>query len=173
MSVQTIEFAAFGVQYRTTTFTAVKGLAIFGSPGEIHPLTMFEQTDVKTAEGAWAPLSVKENVNEYVRDCLGVIAPISVMRGLIGLVNEKNFGFIRGWKGIKIPKRFTSGAQTVHSAHSDPLIQQIVQEGMATLRELEEYYSLEDAFRMFDMSMAKGLNEALSNEAATKKSSRR
>lgn len=71
------------------------------------------------------------------------------------VVYDFSFGFLKTWKGVKVPRRFISDAKSVSTEYTDPLISQLIQEDYASLRELEEYYSLEDAFRMFDIMTAK------------------
>lgn len=157
----------FGVDYRTTQFSASSGLEVMEELKEIHPCLMLAHTEVSTDDG-WLQLSSGRNIDLHVKDVIGIIPPSRVLYALTGLVNEFSFGFLDGWTGIRVPPRFLAGFKSVSSANSQPLISQLVQDGVADLRSLQEYYSLEDAFRMFDIVMAKGVNEALANEAASK-----
>jgi hypothetical protein len=165
---KTKHFDIFGIYYRTLQFPAAGSLDLMGKP--LHPTKALEFTEVKDENGEWHRLDNREAINKYVRDILDMMPPVLVMRGLMRVVNEFSFGFAREWSGIKVPARFQSGT-TDHksSKYIDPIVSQILQEGMASLRELEEYYSLEDAFKMFDVIVGKSVNSALANEAARKR----
>lgn len=167
MATKTKFFDIFGVQYKTVQFAAIPALDIMANPGDVHPLENLRLTSVLTEDG-WTLLDSPHIVNERVRDMGGLLAPRLVLAALLKIVNEHSFGFVSKWKGVKIPKRFTSGVEPESSSHVDPLIASVVQNGSASMRELEEYYSLEDAFKMFDIIVAKGVNEALAQEAAEK-----
>lgn len=167
------EFVAFGVEYRSTQLAAVPAFAILAQPEDIHPCVLFEHTEVKDHSGVWQPLSSPKNVDEFVVDVTGSLAPRIVLNGVIGLVRDHNFGFLHGWQSVKIPMRFQGNGSSISSAASDPMIAQLISQGSATLRELEEYYSLFDAFKMFDILVADSVNEARANEAASKAAKKR
>jgi hypothetical protein len=169
MSKKTKTFDAFGVQYRTESFSAVYGLEMMARPDGAHPCELLCRTEAKNAKGEWIALDSKESVNDLVIDVANVLAPRIVLDGILSLIHDFNFKFLEDWKSAKIPPRFVDGAQTVSSRNIDPMASQLIQDGVATLRELEDYYSLEDAFKMFDTIMVKGINQALSNEASMKK----
>lgn len=133
---------------------------------------MLSQTSAQHADGSWHLLDSKEAINYLVIDAAGVLAPRIVLNGILSLVNDYNFKFMDGWKSVKVPPRFTEQSASVTSKNVDPMASQLIQDDVASLRELEEYYSLEDAFKMFDTIMVKGVNSALSHEAATKKNKR-
>ena len=172
MSKKKRQFSAFGVQYKTEQFSAIRGMALMALPNDIHPCDMLSETSVATADGSWAALDNEEVINRYVLDAAEVIAPRLVLNAIMSLVGDFNFKFMHGWKGVKVPPRFADGAATVKSHNVDPIASQLIQDGVATLKELEDYYSLEDAFKMFDTIMVKGVNSALSHEASVKKSKR-
>lgn len=168
--IKTREFEAFGRQYRTTQHPAVKAIEVMSSQ-ETDPVAVLSSTMVMD-RGSWKPLDSPSAVNELVFDDLGQIAPRLVLNGLISVISDLNFGFLRTWKSAKIPPRFTSGAQSIESKNMDPTIGTLTTEGQATLRELEEYYSLEDAYKMFDALVVKGINSALGQEAAAENAKR-
>ncbi len=141
-------------------------------PDDIHPCDMLSQTSAQRADGSWATLDNQAAINDHVVDAANVLAPRLVLNALLSLVGDFNFKFMEGWKAVKVPARFADGATTVTSKNVDPMASQLIQDGVATLRELEDYYSLEDAFKMFDTIMVKGVNSALSHEASVKKSKR-
>jgi len=169
MATKTKNFSLFGVNYRTTQFTAVDALAIMDSPAT-HPIENLRLTQALDASEGWLSLDSKQAINRLVVDASMIVPPRIVLQKLLYEVNNFSFGFTNGWKGVKIPARFRSGVDSPKSSsHLDPMIAQLIQDGVAKLKELEEYYSLEDAFAMFDIMVAKGVNEALANEAASKK----
>lgn len=163
--IKTKEFEAFGKKYRTTQFPAVRALEIMEMAVQ-NPVNVLERTEVNE-KGAWIALNSAEAINACVLDDMGLVAPRLALNGILSLVGDFSFGFLRSWRGAKVPARFTSGAQSVESKNIDPTIGTLTTEDMATMRELEEYYSLEDAFKMFDALIVKGINSALSQEAAS------
>lgn len=167
MSRKTTTFEAFGRDYKTTHLSAQRAIELMKPGRENHPCELLEETFIKV-EGEWIKLDCADAINRHVNDIIEVIAPRLVLNGIMSLVNSYNYGFIDGWRGVKIPSRFIDGSQSASSVNIDPLIAQIVSDKTASLRELEEYYSLEDAFKMFDVAVARGVNQALSSEAASK-----
>lgn len=173
MSAKTATFTAFGVTYRTTQFTAIPALVMMSRQNDWAPPDMLSKTEVKDEFGEWIKLDNRDAINKYVLDASGALAPIFVLRGVLSLVNEFNFDFMMSWKGVRVPRRLIDEAQNVSSSNVDPMVAQLISNEAATLRELEEYYSLEDAFKMFDVLTAKGVNQALSQEASAARSRRR
>jgi hypothetical protein len=168
MATKTKHFSMFGVDYKTTQFAAMPALEIMDQAATISPIESLRLT-YAMEDGQWVMLDSRDAINRLVIDKAFILAPRLVLQGVLKMVHEFSFGFTGGWKGVKIPSRFTAGGKPKESSHIDPLAAQLIQEDVASLRELEEYYSLEDAFKMFDVMVAKGVNEALANEAATKK----
>ena len=158
-------FTAFGVQYRTTQFPALPALDMLGDVKS--PMDLLSRTAVKI-DGEWMALDSREAINKLVIDRAFVLPPVTVLRGITRLISDYSFSFAREWSGVKIPSRFKTAGEVKSSEHVSPMVSQIMQEGMATMRELEEYYSLEDAFKMFDVLVVKSVNSALSHEAASK-----
>jgi hypothetical protein len=171
MATKTKNFDLFGVEYKTTQFPAIPALVIMEKAAHIHPTDNLRHTYVR-AKGEWHALDSRDVINECVVDKAFIVAPRLVLQAVLKIVNEFSFGFVSDWKGVKIPSRFTSGVAPRESKYVDPLIAQLLQEDVASMRELEEYYSLEDAFKMFDVMVAKGVNAALAQEAATKNAKR-
>lgn len=165
----TKEFEVFGVRYKTTQWPAVQALALIERAEVVTPMEVLGRTSVEVGYNEWLRLDDPRNINAYVRDRISKIPPRVVLLAITKVVNAYSFGFMDGWKGVKVPTRFMSGAETVSSGHVDPVVSQLVQDGVASYRELEEYYSLEDAFKMFDILMAKSLNSALANEELERK----
>lgn len=172
MSRQTVKFEVFGRDYKTTQLPAQRAIELMRPGRENHPCELLEHTYIKI-EDRWIALDDCDAINLHVSDIINVIAPRQVLQGVMSLVNEYNYGFIERWRGVKIPSRFIDGSQSASSSNVDPLIAQIISDKTATMRELEEYYSLEDAFKMFDVAVARGVNQALSSEAAAKSNGKR
>lgn len=162
--IKSKEFDAFGLKYRTIQFAAVQALDIMDNRHN-DPVSVLSRTEI-CENGNWVGLDSSSSINDLVRDELGLIAPRLALNGILSVVGDFNFGFIRVWRGAKVPSRFTSGAASIDSKNIDPTIGTLITEGLASMKELEEYYSLEDAFKMFDALIVKGINSALSQEAA-------
>jgi len=168
--IKTKEFEAFGRQYRTTQFSAARAIELMEMDIQ-HPLYVLEKTEVNE-KGAWLLLNNEYAINQFVYDEIGAIAPRLALNGVLSIVGDFSFGFLRSWKSTRIPTRFTSGAESIASKHMNPTLATLTTDDMATMRELEEYYSLEDAYKMFDALVVKGINAALSQEAATENAKR-
>lgn len=164
MSIKTLQFDAFGVLYKTTQFSAVSAAEIMSSD-KIDPITIMQKTEAYR-DGTWWALDSDERINYCVVDIAGALSPPYILKALMSIVNDFNFKFMEGWKGTRIPSRFREDCEVVENNNVDPMIAVLLADGVATLRELEEYYSLEDAFKMFDVLMTKSLNECLAMEAA-------
>jgi hypothetical protein len=171
MALETKVFCTFGRKYRTRQFSAIEALSIMMRDEDAHPSEILKYTEVFNID--WHRLDNNAAINEYVEDVTEIVAPLLILVGIMGIVRDHNFGFLYKWKGTKVPARFTSDAKSVKSEHVGPMIQQLVQDGMATYRELEEYYSLEDAYKMFDIGVVKSVNSAYAYEEATKSAKNR
>lgn len=172
MAKKTKTFEAFGLQYRTTQFSAIEGLAIMKEGSSVRPDVFLKDTYVVFPDGEFR-LNTPANVDKYVMDVIANLTPRIVLTGIMGIVSEFNFGFLANWNPVSVPSRFTSGVEAVTSDFVDPLVSSIIQSNTASLRDLEEYYSLEDAFAMMDIMTAKGVNEAMAHEAAQEEAKRK
>jgi hypothetical protein len=172
MATKSKQFDLFGVTYRTKQFAAIPALELMADPAT-HPTVVLRQTEVFVRPDSWLTLDKRDVINRCVVDEMHQLPPRMVLEALLKVVGEYSFGFANGWRGVKIPERFISGGKPKESRYVDPLVSQLLQDDVASLRELEEYYSLEDAFKMFDVMVAKGVNAAVANEEAMKASKRR
>lgn len=172
MSIKTKYFQLFGVDYKTTQFSAVSGLDILKRVGDLPPYELLSLTSA-VFDGEEFSLSNPRNIGLYVVDIVAELAPMVVLDNLSQAIIDYNFGFLDDWKPLTVPRRFTADIDTVQSNRTDPLIAQLIQNGSATLRDLEEYYSVEDAFAMMDVITAKGINEAMAHEAAEREAKRK
>lgn len=164
-----VTFPAFGKTYRTKQFDAVMAMTFFGRATDMNPAEILALTEVQDGD-KWIKLDSREAINDLIGDITGMMNPKHTLTGVCNLVADFSFGFLKTWQGAKIPSRFTGEVEGINSAAIDPILAQLIQDGAATLRELEEYYSLEDAFTMFDVMVVKGINKALGMEAAEKES---
>jgi hypothetical protein len=152
---KTKEFMVFGNKYRITQLAAAVAFdRISKGSDDFFPL-------LETATIDGVRLDTKEAINEKVKDSLDFIKPRLVLSSLVDVINDFNFGFFDKRKPPKLPNYMRSTSEDV-PRHSDesPVIGLLVAEGKATLRELEEYYSLEDAFRLYDIIFIDKLNQA-------------
>lgn len=165
------QFEVFGRKYKVKEFSAVHGMMLLDDANNVHPEDMLSDCKV-ILDGVEISLNWR-NINAYVIDEAGVIPPLLVLKSVITKVDKFNYGFLSDWKSVKVPGRFR-GAQSEIPKHVPNMFSDLMQNGLATLKELETYYSLRDAFSMFDALVTKTLNEALAQEAAAKaaKSSR-
>jgi hypothetical protein len=172
MSRKTKEFDVFGVQYRTTQFSAARAVELMGKMGRVSPLESLAGTEAMY-KGAWEPLTTRAGINRTVIDAAGIVCPTTVLKAVVRVVTEFNFAFLDSWKGVQIPTRFLNGTESRDSRNIDPLLSALLQNEQASLKELQEYYSLEDAFTLYDVIVSKSVNTALANEAAQKEAKAR
>lgn len=167
---KTKEYEFFGQKYRVKQFSAVDGVSyLFAKDYNLEEYLSCSEVMINSE---WEKLDSKEKINKYVIDCAGVIAPTIVISALLKFIEELNFAFIPDWKPVKVPTRFLSGAKKIEAHSTHGIISQIIQDGAATKRELEEYYSLHDAFEIMDVMTVKGLNAAISSEMTMKERAR-
>lgn len=159
------EKSMFGMEFEIKEYSAVDGLSILFSKKRPHPLEILKGCKIKS-NGVLIPLSNVNVVNELLYDRAEILPPAAVLVALVKIIEEINFGFIATWKAVDVPYRFVSESKTVSPASTPSIINQLIQDGVATKKELEEYYSLLDAFQMLDIMTAKGVNAAYAQEAA-------
>lgn len=162
---KTEEFSAFGITIEVTQFSATEGLEILFSKNKQDVLKMFSSSKIKTENG-FESIKTKQQINFIFEDIAGILPPVTVLTAMMKLVENFNFGFLSEWNSVKVPERFTSNSRSVSSKNTPSIVAQLIQDGIANKRELEEYYSLQDAFEMLDIMTAKAVNAALSQEAA-------
>jgi hypothetical protein len=170
---ETKEFDAFGVKYRTREFAAAYGFKNMEKRLQLSPMELLRDTEVLLNDGAWVRLDSPQSIDLYVRDVIGFFAPHLVLEAVMGAVRKESWGFLSEWKMVKIPRRFQSTAESVSLPHIDPMMSRIQAEKLATQRELEEYYSLHDAFNMYDAIALNSLNSLVQQEAAQREAERK
>jgi hypothetical protein len=164
---KTKEFQIFGIDYKTTQFSAMQSLDIIKKPNNLDPIQLLSLTSVKI-ENDFILLSGKNEINSYVVDKINHLPGAIVLRGLIKYISDYSFSFISDFKMIKTPAKFASDAKHVFSPHIEPMIAQLIHNGYGTLEKFEQYYSLEDAYILFDALVAQGVSEAYSADYAIK-----
>lgn len=163
---KTKEFEVFGIVYECKQFPAVEAMEMVDCITILTPKELLKSVDVIKYDGTRVPLTTPEMIDREVKDCMNRLPPKVVLNAIMEIVKSHNFAFLQDWRGVTIPKRFLSGAETVSSSYVEPVFAAIMNNGLATYKELEEYYSLHDAFIMFDAILTKTVNESYAHEAA-------
>jgi hypothetical protein len=171
MAIEEKHFVSAGMHYRTKQFNAVYGLQVLAAEESATPLQILKYTEVEQG-GEWIKLDNAAAINDYVFDVHELMKPFAILEEIVATVKHANFGFLASWSGIKVPPRFVSNSKTVRSQYTAPIVSNLIQAGKATLKELEEYYSVEDAFKLFDVVLTNTVNKALANEDALKEAKR-
>ncbi len=163
---QTKIFDMFGVKYESIQFSAVEAMKILSQKKDNDILFLLKYTSVQGGE----VLDNKESINKNVVDKMNHLPGGIVLRGLTKVIYDFNFGFLLDFKMVKTPIKFLSDSKTIFSAHIDPMLANIISERLASLEKLEQYYSLQDAYILFDILVAKGVTEAYGTDQAIKDS---
>ncbi|MFA8389732.1 hypothetical protein ACEPUD_06340 [Burkholderia ubonensis] len=167
MARQTMEFESFGVRYRVRQMAAYDAFRFFMMEEQPDPVEVLQGAEVK-ADGCWVALDSAEPINAYVRDTKGILQPRTVLSGLISFVSDFNWGFLKDRKQEKVPKYLQSDSQVRGVEGVSPIMGTIMAAGKASLRELQEFYSLHDAFQIFDVLFFDQLNKAQASYDAAK-----
>ncbi len=167
------QFELFGVIYESTQLSAVEGLSLIDYLSAVQPMDLLPHVCVVKYDGTKIRLSESKIIDKEVKDVLNFAPPKAILNALMEIVTEHNFGFLSGWKGVKIPSRFVSEGKSEQSQYVEPIIAQLVTSNIGSYKEFEEYYSLYDAFALFDALLTKTVNEAYASEAAAKESKNR
>jgi len=162
---KTKEFELFGIIYESQQFPAVEAFDMIDYISIATPLEVLKYTSVVKYDGTRVFLT-KENIGKEVKDVIGYAPAKSVLNAVMEIVIAHNFGFLNDWKGIKIPNRFVADSKTEKSTYMEPIIAQLITANIATYEQMETYYSLYDAFSMFDALLVKSVNEAYAQEKA-------
>lgn len=168
---ETKQFDAFGKTYLVKQFSAAEGfdyLAHGEAARKDDPIALLRHTSVRAA-GGWLCLSSRAAINEYVRDEVEFLHPMLVLDGLLGIVSDFSFDFLNVWKPVKFPRRLlsdTSGWEPLKEVH--PIMASLTAGGKATIKELEQYYSLSDAFKLYDVISSEALKQAVAQEKAAR-----
>jgi hypothetical protein len=177
-------FDLFGSSYRIRQMAATEGLKRLESekPMEEDAVAVLAEAEAhvfdsaaKQGRGAWVPLGSAQAVDTYVKDCregvghMFMLRPQQVLQHLLSAVHNHNFSFAAGWSFVKFPKRL----QAADIAWEPPkeiggLILSLMSSRQATLKELQTFYSVEDAYFMQQAMASDSLRSALLHEDAMK-----
>lgn len=163
---KTKEFELFGIKYENKQLSAVEAFEIIDYLNYVQPLQVLKYCSVVKYDGTKVELSSEDAINKEIKDSLNKLPARTVLKAVLETVLDHNFGFLKEWKGVKVPSRFLSTSKTEKSTYMEPIIAQLIVEKVASQKELEDYYSLFDAFSMFDALLVKTVNEAYAHEAA-------
>lgn len=165
--MKTKMFESFGVRYQVAQMSAAKAFAVFLAQGaDPEPLEALAGMFVLDSERGAVPLNDEMSVNTFVRDTRTIVKPRLVLNGLIAVAFDFNCGFLKSRKHIRVPSYLRSKSEPQESEGEDPVLSVLIAEDKATLRELEEHYSLADAFRIYDIYFRDKLNKAEAQHAA-------
>ncbi|MFP6557507.1 hypothetical protein WJ542_04060 [Paraburkholderia sp. B3] len=170
MSRKLKEFEVFGMKFRTLQAGAVAAFAEVNRTGPLDPMAVLPLIEVLDEHEHWVALDSKQRSNEYIRERTGFVPAHVVLESVLAAWSEVNVGFLRDWKPIKVPSYLRSEREPRQARGIDPILASIINSKQATLRDLEEFYSGEDAINLFDVSMAAKLDEADAQYQAHKES---
>lgn len=156
------DFDLYGVKYRTEELSAMVAIDFMD---ETPSIALLRMTSVFHKD-KWIPLDNEEVINKRVKDKTDNLSPLAVLASLLLLVYEFNYQFLTEWKPVRMPRGMMSDLLTIQVNHTNNMFARIISDQYATLRELETFYSLKDAFRLFDIIVANNVNEFLALEAA-------
>jgi len=166
MSRKTVKFELAHKDFKTTQFSAFHSYEmIFGE--ELSPEEVLKDTYMLLSDGNWARLDENSTISALIFHPERVESPLSTLTRLMEKVKEVSCVCMYKWESVKVPKRFISSASTVESPRGMPILSTLFTEKLATLHELQEFYSLDDALRMYDDFTVQNINKALQQEKAT------
>jgi hypothetical protein len=168
---QTKEIKLFGQRYRLSQISAAEGFRYMNVKRDATDelMALIDETAIYVG-GQWQRLT-KENIDNYVKDAIDVMQPRLVLKALVKELNDYNFGFLNTRKTFRVPSylRPDHDYEVRQIEGESPVMGVLISEGKATLRELQEYYSLEDAFKIYDILFVEKLNSAEAHHEAVKK----
>lgn len=159
MARQTKEFEAFGVRYRVQQMAAYDAFRFVMMEAQPDPLEVLRGAHVQR-DGAWVALDSAAAIDTCVRDAASILQPRQVLSGLISVVSDFNWGFLSTRKQERVPSYLRSDSKVRGVDGVSPIMSAIIAAGKASLRELQEFYSLRDAFEIFDVLFVDSLNKA-------------
>ena len=168
--IKTIKVEICGRTYEVRQMAARPGLDY---AGRVHSAVEMCIGVAFSVNGIRFELDTDEKINRHVMDLRGVVPAHKVLGMIYAQVIDFNFGFLKGRKSPKVPRRFKADvdSQSVEELH--PTISTLIASGKATMAELETIYSVEDAIIMSDVILVEGINKALAHEDAVKRARKR
>jgi hypothetical protein len=165
MSRKTVEFELAHKEFKTTQLSAFHSYEILFGGEEVEPEELLRDTYIKF-NGDWIRLDSNKVIAQQVFHPMAIEAPLSALVRLMDKVKRISCDGMYKWEAIQVPKRFLSKAKTVESPRGMSMLSTLFTEKLATLYELQEVYSLDDALRMYDDFTVKSINSALHQEKA-------
>lgn len=162
------EFEVFGMKFRTLQVGAVTAFEEVNRTARLDPMTVLPMIEVLDEHEHWVALDSKQRSNQYLRERTGFVPAHVVLESVLAAWSEVNIGFLRDWTPIKVPSYLRSEREPRQARGIDPILASIINAKQASLKDLEEYYTAEDAIRLFDVNMAAKLDEAQAQYEAHK-----
>ncbi|MGF6722439.1 hypothetical protein P3T43_001786 [Paraburkholderia sp. GAS41] len=166
-------FEVLGLRFRTTQTGAVSAFEEINRAGPPDAMEVCRLLEIQTGEDEWLRLDTRAKVNEHIKERTGFVPAHAVLEAVLLAWSEVNTGFMRDWKPLKVPGYLRGDVEARVAPGIDPIIASLINSGKANLRELEEYYSLEDAIRLFDVNMAANITQADASYRAAKEAKSR
>ena len=162
-------FDVLGLRFRTMQLGAASAFEEVNREGMPDPMDVCRLLEIQTGEDEWIRLDTRVKVNEYIRERTGFVPAHALLEAVMIAWAAVNTGFLREWKPLKVPNYLRGDTEARVAPGIDPILSSLINSGKASLRELEEYYSLEDAIRLFDVNMAANITQADAQWHAAKK----
>lgn len=159
MARKIVEFSFLGMLFRTLQLGAVDAFKEMAREDMKPPMEVLPLIEMWIG-GEWVRLDKREVVNEHIKEDTGFIPAHVVLEMVINEWSRVNIGFINDWEPCKVPKHLKSDRTARAINGVDPIIASVLNSRQATLRELEDHYSAEDAIHLFDVNMGAKLDEA-------------
>jgi hypothetical protein len=170
MSRKTVKFELGHRNFKSKQLSAFHAYEVlFGNDGDVSPEELLQDTYIEAGSG-WIRLDSEDIINEHIFHPANLESPLSMLTRLMDKIRRESCGCMYEWNHVKVPRRFLSDAATVESPRGMPILSTLYTEKLATLQELQDFYSLDDALRMYDDFTVQNINKALSQEKAMSES---
>jgi len=140
-----------GVKYTLRKLPAVQAKRVLDERDEMAVIASVEVDGVS--------LENEELIDKYLPDW-------EVLEELIGLCSLFNFGFLEGWKPVRFPAAMAGNYNATECRYIDPIFSSLISTNAATLLELKQDYTLEEAFQLLEVLTVTRVNEYKAREAA-------
>ena len=140
-----------GIKYLIRKLPAVTAKQIIDQKAELDVLASVEVCGVS--------LETEELIDHYLPDW-------EVMGELIDIAANYNFGFLENWKPVRFPAAMAGNYNASECRYIDPIFSTLISSGSATLLQLKQDYSLEEAFQLLEVLTVSRVNEYKAREAS-------
>jgi hypothetical protein len=141
-----------GVRYTIRKLPAVAAKTIIDNKDDLAVLSSVEVRGI--------PLDNEELIDELLPDW-------EVMGELIDIAAHYNFSFLEGWRPIRFPASMAGNYNASECRYIDPIFSTLISSSSATLLELKQDYSLEEAFQLLEVLTVARVNEYKAREASS------